>query len=147
MPNVSVPKSRMWTHKSGSVRGTVREDGPYSTRWLTRAARVPPDRGRSWIACIPPQITQPPDQIVPSGSNATLTVTTSAGTPPLHYAWFQGVKGDVRFPVGTDSPTVTVGPLTSEQQYFVNLTNACGSTNSETITVRVSKTRRRATAK
>jgi hypothetical protein len=27
----SVPKSRMWTHKSGSVRGTVREDGPYST--------------------------------------------------------------------------------------------------------------------
>src|SRR5258708_8378609 len=29
--NASGPKSRMWTHKSGSVRGAVRENGPYST--------------------------------------------------------------------------------------------------------------------
>jgi hypothetical protein len=31
VPNASVPKSRMWTHKSGSVRGAVCEDGLYST--------------------------------------------------------------------------------------------------------------------
>src|SRR5258708_11404910 len=37
VPNASVPKSRMWTHKSGSVRGAVREGGPYSTRWWSTA--------------------------------------------------------------------------------------------------------------
>ncbi len=33
----------MWTHKSGSVRGAVREDGPYSTpmreHWENRVVR------------------------------------------------------------------------------------------------------------
>ena len=41
VPNASVPKSRMWTHKSGSVRGAAREGGPYST-----PGREPWEEGR-----------------------------------------------------------------------------------------------------
>jgi len=46
LPNASAPKSRMWTHKSGSVRGTVRENGPYSTPrrepWVNRGRQPQP---------------------------------------------------------------------------------------------------------
>jgi len=96
-------------------------------------------------ACVPPSIAQPPNAEVMYGQKATITVQTTAGTDPLHYAWFMGAKFDTSHPIGTDSPTVTTpSALTQDTQFFVNVSNACGNVNSETITVKVQLPRRRA---
>jgi hypothetical protein len=95
-------------------------------------------------ACVPPSIVQPPNSEVIYGQKATITVQSTAGTEPLHYAWFMGGKFDTSHPIGTDSPTVTTpSALTQDTQFFVNVSNACGSVNSETITVKVQLPRRR----
>jgi len=94
--------------------------------------------------CVPPTIVQPTNLEILYGDKATLTVTPLAGSEPLHYSWFQGAKFDTSHPVGTDSPTlVTPSALTQDTQFFVNVSNACGNINSETITVKVNLPRRR----
>jgi len=94
--------------------------------------------------CVPPTIAQPTNLEILFGEKATLTVTPLAGSEPLHYSWFQGAKFDTSHPVGTDSPTlVTPSALTQDTQFFVNVSNACGNINSETITVKVNLPRRR----
>ena len=96
--------------------------------------------------CVPPTIVQPPNKEVVFGDKATLTVTPLAGSEPIHYSWFQGAKFDTSHPIGTDSPTVTTpSALTQDTQFFVNVSNACGNVNSETITVKVNLKRRHAT--
>jgi Ig-like domain CHU_C associated len=95
--------------------------------------------------CVPPTIAQPTNVEILFGEKATLTVTPLAGSDPLHYSWFQGAKFDTSHPVGTDSPTlVTPSALTQDTQFFVNVSNACGNINSETITVKVNLQRRHA---
>ena len=79
----------------------------------------------------------PADQSVASGATATLTVATTAGTPPLSYQWYQGTAGDTSTPVGTDSPSFTTPPLTTTTSYWVRVTNAFGSDDSRTATVTV----------
>ena len=99
-------------------------------------------------ACVPPTILQPADSKILFGEKATLTVTATGGTEPLHYTWFQGPKFDTSHPIGTDSPTVTTpSALTQDTQFFVNVSNSCGNVNSETITVKVELPRRRPTRK
>ena len=99
-------------------------------------------------ACVPPSIVQPPNQEILFGEKPTLTVTTLAGSEPLHYAWFQGAQFDTSHPIGTDSPTVTTpSALTQDTQFFVNVSNICGNVNSQTITVKVNLPRRRPTRK
>jgi len=98
--------------------------------------------------CVPPTIVQPTNIEILFGEKATLTVTPLAGSEPLHYSWFQGAKFDTSHPVGTDSPTlVTPSALTQDTPFFVNVSNACGNINSETITVKVNLPRRRPTKK
>ncbi len=95
--------------------------------------------------CVAPILAPLPAEVsIYSGSTTTFTATTTAGTAPLHYAWFQGAKFDTSKPVGTDSPTYTTANLTSNTNYFVNVSNSCGNFNSETITVKVLMPRRRA---
>src|SRR5581483_1246052 len=94
--------------------------------------------------CVPPAISPLPSAIgIYTGTSATLTVTATAGTAPLHYQWFQGTKGDTSKPVGTDSASFTTGPLTSDTNYFVTVQNACGTVSSETLTIKVVTPRRR----
>ena len=96
-------------------------------------------------ACVPPSIAQPPNQQVLYGQKATLTVTPTAGSDPLHYAWYMGPRFDTSHPIGTDAPTVTTpSALTQDTQFFVNVSNGCGNVNSETILVKVELPRRRA---
>jgi hypothetical protein len=87
-----------------------------------------------------PAITTPPKgQIVNPGSQATFTVTATGGS--LHYQWF--VKhGNATLPVGTDSPSYTTNPL-GNAFWFVRVTNACGSIDSETVNALVVTPRRR----
>jgi hypothetical protein len=92
-------------------------------------------------ACIGPSILQPPDIDILAGSTATLHVATTAGTEPFIYQWYQGAKFDTRFPFGTTA-TITTPPLTADTPFFVNVSNACGNVNTETITVHVKLKRR-----
>jgi len=92
-------------------------------------------------ACVAPSILQPPNIDILVGTTATLHVATTAGTEPFIYQWYQGTKFDTRLPFGT-SASITTPPLTVDTPFFVNVSNACGNVNSETITVHVKLKRR-----
>lgn len=80
--------------------------------------------------------TDPEDQTVASGQSATLGVV-GTGTAPVHYAWYEGPSGDTSAPVGLDSDTFTTPALSSTTEYWVRVTNACGSDDSSGATVTV----------
>jgi hypothetical protein len=75
--------------------------------------------------CNPPAITTQPAAAVTinSGASATLTVAVDANPPGMtaHYQWYQGLAGDTSVPVGTDSPTLTTGALTSDTTFWVRV--------------------------
>ena len=87
------------------------------------------------FGCTSPTITaNPGNQTVVNGSSVTLAVVAS-GTGPLHYAWFQGASLDESKPVGTDSSSFKSAALTTSMQFWVKVTNSCGSANSAAATV------------
>ena len=90
--------------------------------------------------CTPPTInTQPRSQTIQSGHSATLAVT-AAGTAPLWYLWYRGESGDTSDPIGDAiADTYATGPLTSDANYWVSVTNACGFEYSQTATITVVK--------
>jgi len=83
--------------------------------------------------CTTPVInTQPVGTNVFSGRTATLTVAASeATTEPLHYQWFTAAGGAV----GSDAPTFTTPPLTQPAQYYVHVTAAGCSIDSNVATI------------
>jgi len=85
---------------------------------------------------------QPGSVNISSGQTATLTVVTSS--LGVSYQWYQGTPGDTSHPVGTNSSSFTTPPLTHTTQYWVRLTNACGSVDSHLAVVSVPSGRRRA---
>lgn len=94
--------------------------------------------------CTAPTVSQPANQKVSIGSSATLTVTAS-GQAPLTYQWFRGPSGNTSSPVGTNSDRLNTGPLTANTQFWVRVTNGCGtSADSGTIAVEVLIPKRRA---
>lgn len=89
------------------------------------------------VTCLGPAITgQPSGTAIPFGQTATLSVTAT-GTAPLHYQWYQGVKGDTAHPSGNDAPVFTTPALTVTTSYWVKVSNACGTADSETATITV----------
>ncbi|HWW60229.1 MAG TPA: hypothetical protein VN181_02580, partial [Thermoanaerobaculia bacterium] len=90
------------------------------------------------VFCDPPLIlgtNQPKSTTVTRGSVARLDVT-SAGTGPFRYQWYVGHTGQTRFPLagGTDK-TFTTSSINDTSFYWVRVTNACGSADSQTATV------------
>jgi len=80
-------------------------------------------------SCIAPVIlTQPKDTSVTPGASATLSVVAT-GTS-LSYNWYQGPVFDFTHPVGVAGPVLVTGPITSSTQFWVRITNNCGSANS-----------------
>ena len=90
------------------------------------------------IICDPPMIlgiNQPKSQTVASGSSVTLHAQTEH-TGPFTYQWFNGHAGFTSTPIAnSNSPDLTTGPITSFQEYWVRVTNACGSFDSQTATI------------
>ena len=87
--------------------------------------------------CVPVSIsTQPQSVTIPAGQSATLSVGAS-GTSSFFYQWYQGPVGDTSNPVpnGTGA-SVLVTPSTTTS-YWVRISNACGTQNSEGATVTV----------
>jgi hypothetical protein len=96
------------------------------------------------MQCMPPVITNAPsNQTVVAGGSVQLTVA-AAGSPTIHYQWFQGPKGDTSKPVGADSTTFVSAPLSSATQFWVHVTNDCGIADGATVQVSVQAARFRA---
>jgi len=87
--------------------------------------------------CTAPAITtQPTSRTITSGNSTTLSVTAT-GTAPLSYQWYVGSSGSTSNPIsGATSSSLTVAP-TSTTNYWVRVTNSCGTANSSTATVTV----------
>jgi hypothetical protein len=83
--------------------------------------------------CIAPLIiTQPADGIVAPGAQATLGVTAT-GTS-LTYRWYQGAVFDFTKQVGVN-PIIVTPAITTATQFWVRVTNNCGSANSTAVTL------------
>ena len=122
--------------------GTLLFTGPISTttRFWVRATNGNCSSDSSVATLTVPQCTPP--TIVTQPSNVTLTAgeTFSVGvvaTGATSYQWFRASSGDPSNPVsGGTGPVLTstinnVGPTS----FWVRVTNECGSTNSNTVTV------------
>lgn len=92
------------------------------------------------VDCQPPFILGVNDlgtqtQSIASGQKANLKVVPN-GNGPFHYQWFQGHSGSTAFPIaGATSSTLQTPAITAATDFWVRVTNACGSRDSATATV------------
>jgi uncharacterized protein (TIGR03437 family) len=90
--------------------------------------------GAAWIfgrpLTTPPVILiQPAAQTIASGQTAVFSVS-AIGAGPLSYQWFQGARGDISTPVGLNASTLTTPVLAASSNFWVRVTNAFGSADS-----------------
>jgi Ig-like domain CHU_C associated len=92
------------------------------------------------VDCDPPFILgspghQPASTTVNSGQTATLTVSPT-GAPPFRYQWYVGHSGSTAFPItGGNTATLTTPPITTGTEFWVRVSNPCGSRDSQTAVV------------
>lgn len=89
--------------------------------------------------CTPPSIvTQPLSKTVWTGGSGGLTVVGS-GTAPLTFQWYEGASGDITTPLsGKTASSLSVSTsYPGTKNYWVRVTNACGSIDSLTATVTI----------
>ena len=80
--------------------------------------------------------TQPASQEVQSGASASLSVAASGDD--LTYQWYTGNSGDTAASVaGATGSTLTTGALTASTSFWVQITNAGGSADSDTAVITV----------
>ena len=69
------------------------------------------------------------------GSTGRLEVTPG-GSGPFFYQWYLGSSGQTNFPIaGARSKSFTTSAINSGTPYWVRVSNACGSVDSQTATV------------
>jgi len=112
--------------------GVDRDSGAGIIRADTAVAAVIP-------APAPPTITSHPSpQTIAFGQTATLSVgATGSG---LNYQWYVGPSSATTNPTGSNSSTFVTPALVSSTKYWVRVSNAGGSANSNTATILVSFT-------
>lgn len=87
-------------------------------------------------ACNPPVITVQPVSAALAGPEVTLSVGAT-GDATLLYQWYTGAKGNTTNAIGgATQPAVSVTPKATST-YWVRVTNACGSADSDAATVTV----------
>jgi hypothetical protein len=92
------------------------------------------------VDCRPPMIlslpgNQPASGTADASGKATLKVVPS-GSGLFHYQWYQGPSGSTYFPIaGATLPTLITPAVTTPTDFWVRVTNACGSIDSATATV------------
>jgi hypothetical protein len=87
-------------------------------------------QGVSVTPIAPPQIiAQPTGVEILSGSTTTLSVKVNS-TAPRTYQWYRGNRGDTSSPVGTNASTFVTPALTADTRYWVRISNAAGSVDS-----------------
>ena len=77
------------------------------------------------------------DIAVGTGSAITLNVVAQ-GMAPLYYQWYEGYSGDTSSPLGDNAPSFTTAPLYAPTQFWVQVRNDYGTTNSDTAEITVS---------
>jgi hypothetical protein len=93
-------------------------------------------------ACSLPQITiQPANQLAIVGTTVSLTAGFIGATSSV--TWFQGTKGDTSKQAGSGQ-TIISPPITQTTQFWVRITNACGSVDSDAATITARLVHRRA---
>jgi Ig-like domain CHU_C associated/Dual-action HEIGH metallo-peptidase len=114
-----------------------------TTRYWVRATNAcgPTDSATAILTipqCETTIITQPHDATVNVGSPVRLSVLATA-SGILSYQWYRAASGDPSNPVpGGTGPVVTITPTqTGITQYWVKVSNACSSMNSNTVTLTV----------
>jgi hypothetical protein len=91
------------------------------------------------LACSPPVIaTQPAGGAVAAGGSFTFNVAMT-GNGPFTYRWYQGSRGDVSHPIGTNAPSLQLSNIVETTTVWVNVTGACGIANSNDATVTVNQ--------
>jgi hypothetical protein len=97
--------------------------------------------------CTPPSIAHQPSNVSAiRGSTARLVISPS-GSPPFTIQWYRGFSPSTFFPIaGATSIEYQTDALQNDSQFWVRLSNACGSRDSNTINVKTTAapTRRRA---
>lgn len=79
---------------------------------------------------------QPLSQTVARGATARLTAAPD-GDGPFRYQWYRGPSGSTAFPInGATSASLTTDAVNAPSEYWVRVTNPCGSRDSATATVR-----------
>ena len=91
------------------------------------------------IDCSPPMIlgiNQPRSTTVNRGSTTQLKVNVE-GTGPFFYQWYQGFRGQTSSPIksGGNSSTLTTPAINDTSQFWVRVSNACGTVASQAATV------------
>ncbi len=97
------------------------------------------EAGLLWAAgCSGPVISiHPQSQTIQSGQATSLWVSAS-GTAPLRYQWYQGPTGDTSNPItGAIGEFYTTPLMTQTTNYWVRISNNCGTVDSNTATVTV----------
>jgi hypothetical protein len=93
------------------------------------------------IFCDPPVIlgvSEPASMTIANGTTAQLTVAP-LGSGPFVYQWYEGYQGFTSSPIdGGTSATLTTTPLSGTTPFWVRVSNACGSVDSNTAIVTVS---------
>jgi hypothetical protein len=93
-------------------------------------------------SCTTPTIQSQPQNASVSPNGSVLLSVTAQGVSPLHYSWHDAA--DPLNTIGGDSPQFQTPALTKTTQYYVTVSNSCGSANSATETITVLAAKRRA---
>jgi glucose/arabinose dehydrogenase len=89
------------------------------------------------VAAPPTIAAEPQSQTIASGQTVTLSVTSN-GTPPIGYQWYEGPSGTTKTPIaGATATTFSTRMLVSTHSYWVRVTNAFGTVDSNTATITV----------
>lgn len=133
------------TTTSRTVTVTEPANYTYTVTAVSDALCAGSGRGSATVTMesAPQIITSPGNKAVSRGGTATLTVEAAGNV--LRYDWYEGQTGDRSKLMSSEpSPAFTTPPLQRTTRYWVELVNACGSTESAAATVAVAGRRRAA---
>ncbi len=83
--------------------------------------------------------TQPMSQTLVNGQSANLSISASGDAGSLSYQWYLGDSGDTSSPInGATSSEITTSALSSNNSYWVQVTDVNGSVDSDTVYLQVS---------
>lgn len=143
--NITFDQTTIAAPGTGSVRATVSVDASIFPQLYSSVGIFGSGGGETHgaffgldVLCTPPKIlgvNQPQSTTVRRGQRATLRVTPASGG--LHtYQWYQGHAPLTGTPIAnSNSPELTTPVINEVTQFWVRVTNPCGSVNSLTATV------------